>query len=144
MYNVRYIFNNSADSLSFYHIFPIIVRDKKYTSVAHYYFDNKYDSKYTKIAANFAPNVEFLISMLGNLRVNADWSCQRKRIMYEALEAKFIKNKDMRAQLLATGDNLLINECADSYWGVAKSYGRNTYGEILMEIRSNIRANNIH
>lgn len=62
--------------------------------------------------------------------------------MREAVRAKFRAHADLRAELLATGDEELIeNAPGDYYWGCgADGSGKNRLGQILMEVRAELRA----
>lgn len=72
-----------------------------------------------------------------------DWEDIKLQIMYEVLKAKFKYNPEMREDLLATGDELLVegNTWGDTYWGVCRCSGKgeNHLGEILMRVRRELR-----
>jgi len=65
----------------------------------------------------------------------------KDRVMYECVLAKFIQHHDLRAQLLATGDEELIEDSPiDSYWGCGKDgKGKNMLGKILMRVREELK-----
>ncbi len=65
----------------------------------------------------------------------------KDRIMYECVLAKFTQHHDLRAQLMATGDEELIEDSpVDSYWGCGKDgKGKNMLGKILMRVREELR-----
>ena len=58
-----------------------------------------------------------------------------------AVRAKFRTHADLRAELLATGDEELVeNAPGDYYWGCgADGSGKNMLGRILMEVRAELR-----
>ena len=64
--------------------------------------------------------------------------------MYEAVTNKFTRNLGLKKDLLATGDEDLIegNKHNDTYWGVnaVSGYGQNKLGKILVRVREEIRA----
>lgn len=76
------------------------------------------------------------------------WNGVRQIIVYEGLLAKFSQNKELRNELMSTGDALLA-ECAvkDTIWGIglsmkdpdrfdtAKWKGKNLLGYALMIVR---------
>ena len=70
-----------------------------------------------------------------------DWNAVKVGIMKEIVTAKFTQNPDLTKQLLATGDKVLAegNYWHDSFWGVYNGRGENTLGKILMEVRSELR-----
>jgi N-glycosidase YbiA len=61
--------------------------------------------------------------------------------MREALRSKFRAHAELRAELLATGDEKLVeNAPGDYYWGCgADGSGKNMLGRILMELRAELR-----
>ncbi len=65
----------------------------------------------------------------------------KDRIMYECVLAKFTQHHDLRAQLMATGDEELVeNSPVDSYWGCGKDgKGKNMLGKILMRVRAELK-----
>jgi ribA/ribD-fused uncharacterized protein len=62
--------------------------------------------------------------------------------MRAAVRTKFRAHPDWRAELLATGDEELIeNAPGDYYWGCgADGSGKNMLGRILMELRAELRS----
>lgn len=63
--------------------------------------------------------------------------------MYEIVYAKFTQNKDLRKELLGTGDEIIVENAEfDPYWGWgASKVGRNKLGRILMMVRTAISTN---
>jgi N-glycosidase YbiA len=61
-------------------------------------------------------------------------------IMFQAVYAKFTQHEDLKANLLATGDKVLVeNAMADPYWGWGCSKnGLNKLGQVLMLTRERI------
>lgn len=70
-----------------------------------------------------------------------DWEEVKDSIMKELLMAKFSQNEDLKKKLLDTGDATLIegNTWGDKYWGVCKGVGKNRLGELLMEVREELK-----
>ena len=94
------------------------------------------------------------IKALGRLVKNYDdnrWNGIRQMVVYEGLYEKFSQNKELAAQLLATG-NALLAECAvkDRIWGIGLSMrdpdridrtkwnGQNLLGYALMMVRDKL------
>ena len=77
------------------------------------------------------------------VRLRKDWEQVKDRIMEEIVRAKFSQNKELKEQLLATGDAQLVegNRWNDRYWGVdiRSGVGENHLGKILMKVRSELR-----
>ncbi len=70
-----------------------------------------------------------------------DWERVKDNVMREALRAKFRAHAELRAELLATGDEELVeNAPGDYYWGCgADGSGKNMLGRLLMELRAELR-----
>jgi len=70
-----------------------------------------------------------------------DWDEVKDIVMKECLVAKFLQHKDIRDQLLATGDEELIEDSPiDYYWGCGKDgSGKNMLGKLLMEVREELK-----
>lgn len=70
-----------------------------------------------------------------------DWEEIKDQVMYDIVYDKFSRNKDLKEQLLATGDKELIesNTWNDTYWGVCRGVGKNMLGKILMRVRSELK-----
>jgi ribA/ribD-fused uncharacterized protein len=73
--------------------------------------------------------------------LRADWEQVKDDVMREAVRAKFRAHADLRAELLATGDEELVeNAPGEYYWGCgADGSGKNMLGRILMELRAELR-----
>ena len=63
--------------------------------------------------------------------------------MEDIVRAKFTQNQDMKQQLLATGNLVLVegNGWHDTFWGVdlKTGEGENHLGRILMQVREELR-----
>lgn len=72
-----------------------------------------------------------------------DWEDVKTSIMEEIVRAKFTQHPELKQQLLATGDNVLVegNHWGDTYWGVdtRTGLGENHLGKILMKVRKELR-----
>ncbi len=70
-----------------------------------------------------------------------DWEQVKDEIMQQAVLQKFRTHADIREILLATGDELIVeNAPIDYYWGCGKDgSGKNRLGEILMAVREILR-----
>lgn len=78
-----------------------------------------------------------------NRPLRPDWEAVKDDVMRQAVLAKFQTHADIRAILLGTGDEELIeNAPSDYYWGIgADGSGKNMLGRILMETRVLLRNN---
>lgn len=74
-----------------------------------------------------------------------DWEAVKDDVMRRAVRHKFTAHADLRSLLLDTGDQEIVeNAPSDYYWGCgADGSGRNLLGIILMETRTQLRAETI-
>ena len=74
------------------------------------------------------------------VELRKDWENIKLDIMYLVVKAKFEQNKYLKEQLLATGEEQLIegNNWRDRYWGIYNNIGQNNLGKILMKVRSEL------
>ena len=74
--------------------------------------------------------------------LRSDWEQVKDDIMREVVRQKFLTHQDIQKVLLDTGEEELIEATTyDYYWGCGtKKTGKNMLGNILMEIRAEIRA----
>ncbi|MEZ5560611.1 MAG: NADAR family protein [Pseudomonadales bacterium] len=75
------------------------------------------------------------------LKIRKDWSKVRRVIMTRAVYTKCRTHPDVAERLLATGDaTLMENSQYDYFWGCGRDRrGHNTYGKVLMDVRSRLR-----
>jgi ribA/ribD-fused uncharacterized protein len=76
-----------------------------------------------------------------SLPLRPDWEQVKDAVMHKAVLQKFQTHADIREILLATGDEVLVeNAPADYYWGCGKDgTGKNRLGEILMAVRASLK-----
>jgi ribA/ribD-fused uncharacterized protein len=76
-----------------------------------------------------------------DLPPHPDWESVKDDVMRRAVSKKFETHADVRALLLSTGDDELVeNAPGDFYWGCGKDgTGLNRLGQILMEVRAALR-----
>ncbi len=76
--------------------------------------------------------------------LRADWESVKDYIMREGVRAKFTQHAALRSLLLSTGEARIVEHTRnDSYWGDGgDGSGKNRLGEILMEVRAELRKNN--
>ena len=73
------------------------------------------------------------------------WSTTKFDRMRAVLRAKFTQHEDLRALLLSTGDARLVESATtdndvNRLWGEVNGVGRNILGVLLMELRTELRA----
>lgn len=110
-------------------------------TVEHYFQAQKFpdDPDYRDLV-RFAPHPREA-KMLGRARpCRPDWDDVRDDVMLRALRLKFAGWEQGRAWLLLTGDAVLIEDSpTDMYWGGALPGSQNRLGELLMQVRDELR-----
>lgn len=76
-----------------------------------------------------------------NRPLRMDWEQVKDEVMREAVRQKFRTHPEIQQTLLDTGEELLVeNAPSDYYWGIgADGSGKNRLGQILMEVRAELR-----
>lgn len=115
-----------------------------WATVEHYFQAMKFAGTPHEDAVRRAP-APMIAKTLGNDRsqpLRADWDAVKDDVMRRAVRAKFARHADIRAVLLGTDDEVLIEDAPGDYcWGCgAEGTGRNMLGKILMEVRDELRA----
>ena len=109
----------------------------------HYFQAQKFVGTAHEEAVQLAPTPKVAANM-GRERkrpLRADWEAVKDDVMRRAVRCKFARHEGIRAILLATGDDEIVeNAPGDYYWGCgADGSGRNMLGLILMEVRAALR-----
>lgn len=76
-----------------------------------------------------------------SIPLRADWESVKDDIMLAAVQRKFETHETLRALLLATGDEEIVeNAPGDYYWGGGTDgSGQNKLGQTLMRVRARLR-----
>jgi ribA/ribD-fused uncharacterized protein len=80
--------------------------------------------------------------------IRSDWSKIKFDRMRAILRTKFTQHEDLRTLLLSTGDARLV-ECAtvdnavNRLWGEVNGKGKNMLGQLLMELREQLRGEQV-
>jgi N-glycosidase YbiA len=74
--------------------------------------------------------------------IRPDWDAVKDEVMYRAVRRKFEQHSELKAMLLATGDEEIVESApTDTYWGVGRDgTGLNKLGKIIARIRQELRA----
>ena len=106
---------------------------QKFVETDRPWFEKIRDVKTPKYAANMGRSRKHPI--------RSDWEIVKDEIMLQAVLCKFKTHPDIQEILLATGDELIVeNARSDYYWGCgADGSGKNKLGEILMKVREILR-----
>lgn len=120
------------------------LEDKHWQSVEHYYQTKKYEgSPYgDKIFAAATPEQAYKLGNNWWRRKRGDFNATRKTLMTRALYSKAVQHPEIAEQLLATGEQMLIeNSAYEHYWGIGRDQrGENHLGKIWMDIRARLQA----
>lgn len=76
--------------------------------------------------------------------IRSDWSKIKFDRMRQVLRAKFTQHEDLCKILLATGEKRLVesatvDNAVNRLWGEVKGQGKNMLGQMLMELRTQLR-----
>lgn len=76
-----------------------------------------------------------------SVTLRPDWEEIKQDVMKELLRLKFRKGTRERKWLQDTGTAVLVegNTWNDTYWGVCDGRGKNQLGELLMQVRQEIK-----
>ncbi len=122
---------------------PIEMKGRVWPTVEHYYQAQKFAGTEHEelIRETPEPLSAKTLAHDDSRSVRADWDAVKEGIMEAAVLRKFETHPDLRALLLATGDEELVENAPDDYyWGRgADGTGANTLGKILMHVRSLLR-----
>lgn len=110
----------------------------------HYFQAQKYaGTPYVEQVRQAAtPKEAFSLGHNKDWSIRPDWNHVKDDVMRKAVLKKFETHADIRAILLSTGEEELIEASpVDWYWGEgADQTGKNMLGKILMEVRAQLRA----
>jgi len=76
-----------------------------------------------------------------NIELRDDWEPVKISVMRELLQQKFAPGTELSKKLIATGKVPIIegNTWGDTFWGVCDGKGDNVLGNILEQIRNDLR-----
>jgi N-glycosidase YbiA len=113
-----------------------------YPSVEHAYQAAKTDNLALRMKICAALSAARAKAIGKSIPLRADWNKVKLNIMLDLVRQKFA-HKDYRHQLLATGDQRLVegNWWGDTFWGVCRGKGENHLGRILMRVRAELENN---
>ncbi len=118
--------------------------DGKYWATSEHYFQAQkfagtpHEEQVRKAAS---PMVAARMGRSRQRPLRKDWERIKDDIMRQAVKRKFETHADIRAILLSTEDEQIVeNAPGDTYWGCgADGSGKNRLGQILMEVRASLR-----
>ncbi len=115
---------------------------RDWRTVEHYFQAQKFVGSEREEAIRLVAS-PMVAARMGRKRgaLRPDWEQVKEAVMLEALRAKFGQNPALKKELLATGEQELVEHTAnDSYWADGgDGTGRNRLGQLLMQVRSELR-----
>lgn len=138
-----YRVNEPYGYLSNFSRHPISVDGKTWPSTEHYFQAMKFVGmeKEELIRLAKSPRDAANLGRVQDVPLREDWESVKDEVMRKAVYAKFSQHADLKAQLLSSGEEELIEATTtDHYWGCGDTGdGKNMLGQILMRIRSELR-----
>jgi ribA/ribD-fused uncharacterized protein len=123
--------------------FGIDLDDAWWPTVEHYYQAQKFTDPALRKSIRKAekPPIAKGIADKNKAAIRPDWDAVKDEVMYRAVRCKFELHPELKAMLLATGDEEIIESApTDYYWGVGRDgTGQNKLGKIIGRIRDELR-----
>lgn len=122
---------------------PVVEDGVVYLTTEHYFQSKKFlDEKNKKDVIN--ASIPHLCAEIGRDRsrpLREDWETVKVEVMYQALVLKVEQNPVVKATILSTGDEEIIEDSPyDYYWGCGKDgTGANMLGKLWMKLREELR-----
>lgn len=143
-----YSVNDDYGCFSNFAAYPIRIGGKTWPTTEHYFQAQKFEDAGQREAIRKAKS-PMIAAQMGRDRkqkLRRDWESVKVSVMTEAVRAKFTQHENIRSTLLSTGDAKLVEHTAnDAYWGDGgDGSGKNMLGQILMRVRSELRAADAH
>jgi len=118
--------------------------DARWPTVENYYQAQKFNDPELRKSIRKAekPPIAKGLADKNKAAIRPDWDAVKDDVMYRAVRRKFEQHPELKAMLLATGDEELIEAApTDTYWGVGRDgTGLNKLGKIIARIRDELRA----
>lgn len=129
-------FSNFAD-------YPVEIDGKVWPTTEHYFQAQKFfDAVHQEsIRREKSPMIAAQMGRDRKRPLRPDWGAVKVGVMRKAVHAKFLQHPDIKEILVATGDAMLVEHTTnDAYWGDGgDGRGRNMLGQILMEVREELK-----
>jgi ribA/ribD-fused uncharacterized protein len=138
-----YRVNDAFGELSNFSKHGFQLEGKHWPTSEHYFQAQKMTSLEYQEQIRKCESVRDAARLGRTLPMRPDWGDVRVEVMRKALRAKFNAHEDLRRILLSTGDEEIVEETTDDYfWGCGtQGDGENMLGQLLMELRQEIRNN---
>jgi ribA/ribD-fused uncharacterized protein len=136
-------FSGQYEFLSNFHPSPITYSGDEFATAEHAFQASKTGNSEQREKVRTAKTPGEAKRLGKKVTLRPDWNSIRLRIMSEILRKKFAPGTNLAKQLVETGDVRLVegNTWNDKFWGICKGIGYNHLGQILMEIRAELKSN---
>lgn len=124
---------------------PFEINGVTWASSEHYFQAQKFVDEpeiYALIQNAARPRDALKLAREYKAKERKDWFQENQEAMYTALRAKFTQHPELTKLLLATDDQILVEDAGknDAYWGAgADMKGTNFLGRMLMYIRKELQ-----
>lgn len=123
--------------------FGIDLDNARWRTVENYYQAQKFTDPSLRKLIRKAEKPQIAKDLADKNRavIRPDWDKIKDDVMYRAVRRKFELHPELKAMLLATGDEEIIEAApTDTYWGVGRDgTGQNKLGRIIARIRDEFR-----
>jgi ribA/ribD-fused uncharacterized protein len=127
--------------------FPICMEGKTWPTTEHWFQAQKFsdESYQEQIRLEPSPMIAARLGRSRNFPIRTDWETVKDDIMKQAVTEKIEQHEKLKDLLLSTGDAVLIEHTTnDHYWADGgDGTGKNMLGQILMEIRAQMKKGTI-
>jgi N-glycosidase YbiA len=133
-------FRGEYDFLSNFYLRAFLLGNVWFGSVEHWYQAGKMCTLEDFNLVVAAPTAREAKRIARSKPLHPGFEAVKRAHMLTGVTAKFLQHEDLRARLVATGDEQLmeVNTWGDKYWGVSPDMGLdgdNWLGRILMMVR---------
>lgn len=122
---------------------PVFLKGKRWRTSEHYFQAQKFagTEHEEEVRLTTTPAQAANLGRDRKRPLRRDWEAVKDDIMREVVLTKFSQHDDLKAILLGTGDEVLVEHTTnDNYWGDGgDGSGKNMLGRILMEVRAKLR-----
>ena len=124
--------------------YPIALDGETWPTSEHYFQAQKFldPAHQAAIRRQRSPMIAARMGRSRQRPLRADWEVVKDDVMRRAVLAKFTQHAALRDRLLGSGEATLVEHTAnDAYWADGgDGSGLNRLGQILMEVRAQLRA----
>jgi ribA/ribD-fused uncharacterized protein len=113
-----------------------------YPTVEHAYHASRYTDLAIKeeIRQAKSPYLAWEISQKHKGGQIADFDAKKSEVMEELCRLKLEQHRDVHAGLITSGDDVIVKNFPDPYWGIGKDgIGKNMMGIIWMKLRAELK-----